>query len=201
MELEYDNYERIMVSAILRETPESSVLGACGLNFVDAQGGMKPNINVLSIIKVAEPWPEVVRQAERMANNPQFSFQRECGELELIIDNTNGTSQILEMTYDMEIDASCIELSLSETDINKWRFRDVAGALIACFQGGRIQIASGIALAKTLEAALAVVSVRDSATIDALPLAVALIAFAAEKAVPADTYDRGSGYDTANWGL
>lgn len=201
MELKYNDYQLIVVAACLREAPEASVICASGIVYVDTNSGLMPDIDVLSLSKVSASWSETVRQAERICNSPDFAFQKETGDMSLVIDNTQGSEQVRDQVLGLETDSTCVELTLSETDYNKWKFRDVAGSLIAAYQGGRIEIAGGIELAEALEASLGTVTVRDAENTDALPLSLGLVAYEAGRAIPADTYDRGSGYDTANWGL
>ncbi len=203
------DYPAIIVAAVLREAPETSVIAAAGIDFITTSRGNAAKIDVVELKLVTSSWPEVILHAERVVESPEFSMQSAVGDTILVVDNSKGTRAVTEQI--MEMDTYTVVAVLTE-ERNKRTAGgntylpvvDVVGALISAYQSGRIEISKELSLAESLEAAMLTASIRDAAELGALALAVAHIAYQSDSIVDSAGSDDdvdSADYDTANWGI
>jgi len=204
---DYQAFTVILVSVVLREQPEQSVIAVGGVEFYEDTGGWRSRVYILDLQRSTESWDDVILHAERTLNNPVFSLQAASEEVMLIVDNSTGSTRIGDIVMELEVPSVCTVMSgeavkRSDGLMMHIPVVDVVEGLIAAYQAGRVEIAETLELAEGLEGSLQRISVKEAREIDALPLAAALLVYYADDCVPMGDADIGvHEYDTANWGL
>ena len=197
----FDKYKIVVVSAVLREQPEGSIIAAAGVDFVDTPLGVGAKVDIITVIRSVEPWPYVVIHADRVANNPEFAMQTGSGDVILVIENTVGTPTIAAQVLDLDIYAMPVVLTGEQGERNDGMSYfipagTVVGALIAAYQSGRVEISAAIEFAETLESGIAGVTMRDAGEVGALVLSIAHIVYQADNALPSFGTEGIAEYDT-----
>ena len=213
MMIDHDNVESrtyaggAIVSVVLREQPEYSIISAAGVNFRDLLSGDKPILEVIELLQTDQTWPECIRMGQRIAESPEFNFLEMAGQMRLVVDNTEGPEELGHMLWDYDrIDTESLVL----TNERSSRYfsgqhytprKDVIFALVDAFQTGRVQVAEELPLAQMLETELGNLSMRGSEEASVIIIAVALIAWKAAQELPFDDYPDfdPQGHNAADW--
>ena len=213
--IDHENIERrtyaggAIVSVVLREQPEYSIISAAGVDYRDMMSGEKPTLEVIELLQTDESWPECIRMGQRITQSPEFDFLEMAGQMHLVVDNTEGPDELGHMLWDYDrIDTESLVLTQERTS----RYfggqhytprKDVIFALVDAFQTGRVQVAEELSLAQMLETELGNLSMRSSDEASAIIVAVALTAWKAAQELPFDDYPDfyNQGDDLSNWGL
>ena len=106
--METEQYSFITVAVVLREQPEKTTIAAGGLvSSID-----NPRVNIFELARLDDPWPTIIDKAARLAHGPDFDLQRAGNAMELVVDNSAGTSAVLEQLLDIE-DVGCLPVILT----------------------------------------------------------------------------------------
>jgi hypothetical protein len=205
----FEDYSVIIVSAILREEPEFSFIGAAGISFPDGERGPEAKVEVVELLQTKEAWPDVIARAERIANSPSFDMQAAGGDIIMLVDNTMGTASITSRVLNGDCYAVCVVVSNERTtreDGNQSHIpkRDIVGALVSAYQEGRIEVSGALDLAEPFASEVSRLSLRDLDTTGDIALLVGHIVRQADAMLPSEldsTLQQSATYDTDNWGL
>jgi hypothetical protein len=183
------DYQVIVVSAVLREIPEMSVIAAGGVDFLDTPTGFRKKIDIIELWQMSEPWDEVIMRAERVASNPDFFLQEANDQVSLIVDTTDSDQSTIDQLLNMDRYGEAVVL----TNEREHRYhsgqyyrpmRDIVAALVNAYQKGRIVVAGDLELSTTLESSISRVTIRAATEIEPLALSVALISWKAGEELP-----------------
>jgi hypothetical protein len=199
-----------IVSAVLREQPENSIVAAGGVYRRKTHYGYRAGIEVVELFQTDERFEEVVRLAHRVTQVPEFSFLGSTNKLHLVVDNTDGSGRITELIWGFRgLDAMSIILTAEReqrSDGGQYFIprRGVVTDLVDAFQEGRIEVSEELTLSGMLESELTNLTVRTADEASALVVAVALLTWKAREILPyreSFDHDPPPDYDDLRFGL
>ena len=210
MTIQRDYRGGVIVSAVLREQPEFSIIAACGVNYRETISDYRARVEVIELLQTEEPFDEVVRLAQRITQFPEFSLLGNANKSYLVVDNTDGSARMTELLGQIRRPNS---MTIVLTVEREQRYhggqyyvprRDVIANLVDAFQGGRIEVAEELTLSGMLESELTNLTVRAANEASALVVAVAMLTWKAGENCPAGYFSEPapySDYDPLRWGL
>ena len=199
-----------IISAVLREQPDYSIIAAGGVDYRESNYGFRAHIEIIELLQTDERFEEVIRLAQRVAQVPEFDFLGMADQIHLLVDNTDGSARTAEILWEFDrLNTMAVVLTAErEQRYQSGQYyvprRDVIADLVDSFQTGGIKVSEDLALSGMLESEITNLAVRTADEASALIIAVALIAWKAGKELPFEDYpkhDPLAGYDPANWGL
>jgi hypothetical protein len=205
---DFSKYQCIIVTTVLKEAPEPSILAVGGVYFKETALRLQAYTEILNLKQIEKPFFDTVLEGLQVAQNPEFHLQRSGNEVYFLVDQSEAASDFYtQIPGDLEVGIIPCEMTTGKLDeegmVAEIPFRDVVATLADAYQGARIQIAKGLELTDALSTLLPNVRVKVADEAGAVEIAVGLVVWQASRGEVevggGDEYDTGD--DLSGWGL
>ena len=204
---DFSQYEAIVVSVVLKEKPEPSIIALAAVDYKQLPHGLRAHLDVLDLHESQGRFEDILREGQRIVTNPDFFLQESQNRTYLVVDMTEAPESLMDIVWSMEnvVVENIVITAEQTTHRHSGRMfvplKNMAAALIDSFDSGLIDVAGGLELAETLEAELGNFTIRSASEASSVALGTALLCWKAAEENYDLGYSQSADIDWQNQGL